>query len=357
MVIIDEHSVQIFFLNLLLISPIIGVILLDPRGPGFITPIDEIFSLSISDIPEIDLEEWNLKITGNVASPQNFTYSQLLALPQSSQEVELQCVEGYYAYALWTGVSLKTLMDLVHVSSSVIDVVFFAADGYSSSLSRTWINPETLILAYEVNNQTLLPELGFPLRVVAPGQYGYKWVMWVSEIRFVDYDHIGYWENRGWMDNAQYETAERVFFPINWRIHALSLAVSFYCGAVALISGARKWLQYRDLLTLPKWVGSRFHLVWGIIYGLTLITSTGIWIARSIILKGSLDWNFHGIMATVSLGGFLGQIVGLIGEKALKTPPSWLKNPKQFFRRWHGTTGLVAMVSMSFAVISGFLFF
>jgi len=44
----------------------------------------------------------------------------------------------------------------------------------------------------------LLPENGFPLRLVIPRMYGYKGVKWVERIVFTEAQEIGYWEQRGY---------------------------------------------------------------------------------------------------------------------------------------------------------------
>ncbi|TFH26563.1 MAG: hypothetical protein E4G98_06940, partial [Promethearchaeota archaeon] len=306
--------------------------------------------------------------------------------PHISQEVALQCVEGYFAYADWTGVALSEIMAIVNVSSDVMDVVFIAADGYDSSLNLDWIDPTEIILAYAVNNETLLPEIGYPLRVVAPGQYGYKWVMWVTEIRFVTYDHIGYWESRGWMDNAQYERAERALYPLDWRVHALSLALAFYVGSLSLVSGLREPLRKKYILSLPKWMGNRFHQIMGISYSILTIGSAGIWIGRSLILKGTLNWELHGVYAVISLGGIgilmieriIQWIYGLVnGKKDSKTVDvtnsandinlakevptigflQKTSNVSLILKRIHVLAGIVSVGAMILAGISGLLFF
>ena len=53
-----------------------------------------------------------------------------------------------------------------------------------------------------MNGVDLPREHGFPLRLVAPGKYGYKWAKWITRIELVDYDEKGYWESRGYPDEA-----------------------------------------------------------------------------------------------------------------------------------------------------------
>ena len=48
-----------------------------------------------------------------------------------------------------------------------------------------------------------MAEHGYPLRLVAPGKYGYKWAKWVEGIEFVTGSPKGYWESRGLPNRAQ----------------------------------------------------------------------------------------------------------------------------------------------------------
>lgn len=96
------------------------------------------------------------------------------------------------------------LLALAQVEKDAYDVVFRASDGYSSSITVGEALRPTTILALKANG-TVLSEIsgregGF--RVVIPGKWGYKWVSDVEEIKVVDYDYKGYWEEAGLSDEA-----------------------------------------------------------------------------------------------------------------------------------------------------------
>ncbi len=61
-------------------------------------------------------------------------------------------------------------------------VIFYSADGYSTSLEKDYLLEKDIILAYRLNDVTLPPERGFPLQLVAEGKYGYKWAKWIVRI-------------------------------------------------------------------------------------------------------------------------------------------------------------------------------
>ena len=49
-----------------------------------------------------------------------------------------------------------------------------------------------MLLAYEMNGAPLLPQHGFPLRLVVPGWYGMTHVKWLTRITVVDEPFTGY---------------------------------------------------------------------------------------------------------------------------------------------------------------------
>jgi DMSO/TMAO reductase YedYZ molybdopterin-dependent catalytic subunit len=54
-----------------------------------------------------------------------------------------------------------------------------------------------------MNNVTLTPEAGWPFMLIAQNQYGYKWIRWVTGIEVSnDTSYLGYWESRGYPNNA-----------------------------------------------------------------------------------------------------------------------------------------------------------
>ncbi|WP_049891097.1 molybdopterin-dependent oxidoreductase [Methanohalobium evestigatum] len=59
-----------------------------------------------------------------------------------------------------------------------------------------------IILAYKINDVTLPPHRGFPLQVVAEGKYRYKWAKWIKRIEVVNHSYRGYWESRGYNNDA-----------------------------------------------------------------------------------------------------------------------------------------------------------
>lgn len=161
--------------------------------------------MSFSTIPpQIDINTWRLKVDGFVQNPLSLTYDELKALPAVTVSTEFYCVSGAFVdEGDWTGVQLSYILTLAEVKSEAIDMVFYAVDDFSSSLPVEVVQSRPdMILAYEKDGKQLSEVEGFPAIVVAPGKWGYKWVMYVEHIELVDTDYRGFWENRGYSDEA-----------------------------------------------------------------------------------------------------------------------------------------------------------
>ena len=123
--------------------------------------------------------------------------------PVYQQVVTINCVEGWNAKILWTGVLVKDLLQEAVVSPNAMVLIFHASDGYTTALPLSYIVQNNIMLAFKMNNVTLTAQLGWPFMLVAKGQYGYKWIKWLTEIEVSnDTSYLGYWESRGYPNNA-----------------------------------------------------------------------------------------------------------------------------------------------------------
>ena len=278
---------------LLAASPII---LLKAERSNEITPNDEFFEVYYSYQPEIIAAEWDLSVIGLVDDPLVLSYDELLSLENTSNAVTLTCVTGGTGTAEWTGVRLTDLLGMAGVSDGAQEVVFYSADGYTTSLTMEEIEKD-VILAWGMNGVPLPMEQGFPLRVVAPDQYGYKWAMWVEAVEVVDNDHRGYWESRGWSDDAS------ISLERDWWTHSFLFTVGGVFGAFAALSGIsfkeRWWRGFFD---------RDVHRFTAIAYTLILTLTLIYWVWQTIDLRGEVFYSTHGMLA---LGAFLSNMLGI----------------------------------------------
>nr|WP_321498760.1 molybdopterin-dependent oxidoreductase [uncultured Methanolobus sp.] len=168
-----------------------------------LTPISEQRNNGIKGTQYIDQETYELRIYGMVDNPASFTYAELLSFPPVSRFVRMDCVEGWGFDAKWTGVTLNTLFNETGVNNSATTVIFYSADGYSTSLDYDYVVENDIMLAYELNDITLPADRGFPLQLVAESKYGYKWAKWITSIEVTDEPYKGYWETAGYSNDAE----------------------------------------------------------------------------------------------------------------------------------------------------------
>jgi DMSO/TMAO reductase YedYZ molybdopterin-dependent catalytic subunit len=104
---------------------------------------------------------------------------------------------------LWEGFLLKDLLNEAGIDPQAVMVIFYAYDGYSTSLPLNYILENDILIAYKMNGLVLPPERGFPFQLVAESKYGYKWIKWITQIELSDNENYkGYWESRGFSNDA-----------------------------------------------------------------------------------------------------------------------------------------------------------
>jgi DMSO/TMAO reductase YedYZ molybdopterin-dependent catalytic subunit len=194
-----------------------------------LSSIDDFRENSIKGPQYIDEETYRLAITGLVNNGLELTYDDVIGNFQHAKKVvTLHCVEGWSVTILWEGIFLEDLFEEVKVNPNATVVIFYAYDGYSTSIPLEYIIDHDIIMANKMNNVTLPPERGFPFQLVAETKWGYKWIKWITEIELSDNeDYLGYWESRGWPDVAEIpEFPKFVFLPLF--MMATLLAVTVY---------------------------------------------------------------------------------------------------------------------------------
>ncbi|MCE5339429.1 MAG: molybdopterin-dependent oxidoreductase [Methanomicrobiaceae archaeon] len=166
---------------------------------------------SIRGPQHVNASTYTLTVDGLVENRGEYSYDTLMErFPHYRKVVTLSCVEGWDVTILWEGIRVKDLLEEAGMKPGANTVIFYAADGYSSSLPLAYVEDKDILLAYAMNNVTLPAERGFPFQLVAEDRWGYKWVKWVNRIEVSDdANYRGYWESRGYANNG---SLDRSFF-------------------------------------------------------------------------------------------------------------------------------------------------
>jgi DMSO/TMAO reductase YedYZ molybdopterin-dependent catalytic subunit len=147
------------------------------------TAVDPATGLHMTGTPKvIDLASYRLKVDGAVTHPLSLAYDDLRRLPKVTATPTLNCPGFFTDVTTWSGVPLKTILDMAGLQPDAKQIRMKAADDYSFVLSLDEaLKPENF-LAYEWMGQPLPVLHGFPIRAVVPGRGGSAWVKWLLEI-------------------------------------------------------------------------------------------------------------------------------------------------------------------------------
>ena len=149
-------------------------------------------------------EGWQVEISGLVERPATLTYEQILALPKSIADARLTSVTRWSVRGEWGGVRIGDLLSGFGIGPQATHVQFASYRKiYTTSIPLDVALQERTLLAYEFDGEPLDADYGGPVRVFCPYLWGYKSAKSVVAVRLVDHSVPGFWEVRGYPDDAQ----------------------------------------------------------------------------------------------------------------------------------------------------------
>lgn len=177
----------------------------DPASPRFsrIPPgqyVTEKFPvLTYGGTPQVDLNTWELKVTGLVERPLRFTWGEFNALPQVKVTADFHCVTQWSRLSNeWEGVPAKDVLAMARPRPEALYVLVRCYGGYTTNLELAALTENDVLLATRVDGRELARDHGGPLRLVVPKRYGWKSAKWVQELELADREELGFWEQRGY---------------------------------------------------------------------------------------------------------------------------------------------------------------
>lgn len=189
-----------------------------------VTPVGMHYLLSHFDVPYIADDNWQVEISGRVARAQCISVHDIRALPARTLPVTLECAGNgrgtmsprypsmpwmceAVGTAEWTGTPLRHVLEQAGMLDDAIEVAFIGADrGFDSgrehafgrSLRRDLALSDDVLLVWAMNGQPLLPQHGYPLRLIVPGWYGMASVKWLARIEALDRAYDGFQQAVGY---------------------------------------------------------------------------------------------------------------------------------------------------------------
>lgn len=173
-----------------------------------ITPLGAHYLLIHFDIPRLSAVDYSLAIGGRVRSPRRVSLHALKARRTVTQAVTMECAgtgratihpravyvpwskEDIGTYQ-WTGTPLRSLLEEAGVLEDAVEVLFTGWEtgidlgvehAFERSLPIAEAMRDEVMVAWGANGHPLLPQHGFPLRLIVPRWYGMASVKWLRAI-------------------------------------------------------------------------------------------------------------------------------------------------------------------------------
>jgi DMSO/TMAO reductase YedYZ molybdopterin-dependent catalytic subunit len=217
-----------------------------PGVAPWVTPNGEFYRIDTAlSVPEINVDEWELRVHGLVEEEVRLTFQDLLDADLIESHVTLTCVSNpvggnLAGNAKWLGLPIREVLKRAKPKDGADMVLSTSVDGFSASTPLEVLQDgRDAILAIGMNDEPLPLEHGYPVRMVVPGLYGFvsatKWVVDLEVTRFAD--SKAYWTQRGWSERGPIKTMARVDVPKSF--------AKVPAGKVAV--GGTAWAQTRGI--------------------------------------------------------------------------------------------------------------
>lgn len=178
-----------------------------PNGVGAVLPQPtsgwRIYTVAAT-MPDVDPAAYRLRVEGLVRRPITLTLPALQALPVARQVSDFHCVTGWSVEDVrWTGVRIRDVLAPAGPLPEAGALSFVSAERpYVDSLTLEQALLPDVMLAWHMDARPLTRPHGAPMRLVVPQMYGYKSVKWVERIVVTREPIVGYWEQRGYDQDA-----------------------------------------------------------------------------------------------------------------------------------------------------------
>lgn len=155
--------------------------------------------LSATPPPAFDAERWRFRVHGLVEHPMEWTYNEFLGLPHIETTSDIHCVTRWSRLDnQWEGVAFRTIAECAQPKPEAAFVLVRCMVPYSVNLPLEVCLDDGVLFAHMHDGIPLLPEHGWPLRLVVPQRYFWKSAKWATSVEFIDKDQLGFWEKMGY---------------------------------------------------------------------------------------------------------------------------------------------------------------
>jgi len=166
--------------------------------------------LHVGAIPIFDPKTWRFRVFGEVEKPAELTWEQFTALPTKVVKTDIHCVTRWTKFdTTWEGVPFAEIVKLATPRPGVAFVVTHGANGYSANVPYSVAADDDVLFAYRYEGKPLEAVHGGPMRMFVPKRYFWKSTKWCNGVEFTKEDKPGFWEVRGYNNDADPWKEER----------------------------------------------------------------------------------------------------------------------------------------------------
>ncbi|HEY6784087.1 MAG TPA: molybdopterin-dependent oxidoreductase [Gemmatimonadales bacterium] len=153
--------------------------------------------MSAGPTPRTALAKWTFSISGEIATPKQWTWEEFRKLPSETITRDIHCVTKWSKFdTVWEGVPVDTLLKGINTTAGYL--MAFSDGGYTTNLPLADVMDGKAWVAFAFGGSPLAPEHGGPARLLVPHLYFWKSAKWVRELRFMARDEPGFWEMYGY---------------------------------------------------------------------------------------------------------------------------------------------------------------
>ena len=153
--------------------------------------------------PWISTSEWRLRVYGLVENELDLDWAAYKALPQITDISDFHCVTRWSQLDMdWQGVRARDVLVLAMPLAKAKFVTMHGYDGYTTNLPLEALLDDDVLIAHSVLGQTLTKDHGGPVRMIVPKRYAWKGAKWLKAIELHEHDRRGFWEVRGYHNQA-----------------------------------------------------------------------------------------------------------------------------------------------------------
>jgi len=208
---------------------------------SFITPTDLFYVRNHLPVPEVDPNEYELEVAGLGVKELSLKLEDLKKFPKHTIVATVQCAGnrraemraqrnlkglewrgGAIGNAEWSGAKLSDVLKAAGYDendSRIRHVHFEGLDtdpssspyGASIPIEKASDPRGDVLLAYEMNGETLNRDHGYPVRVIVPGVAGARNVKWLGKITVSDVESDSHWQQndyKGFNPSTDWDTVD-----------------------------------------------------------------------------------------------------------------------------------------------------